>query len=117
MLEFVDYDIHSAASRFLIHLLVESRREVQWVLPCGLAMCGGGFVGIFEVLPKTLHVVLDVGGVTLSGVRLGQGPNLRQSSGDLCRVTDVFYGCEWHGRVGSLIDSGVHELLGVFAPL
>jgi hypothetical protein len=61
MLEFVDHDIYRAASRFLIHLLVESRREIQRVFPRGLAMRGGGFVGIFEVLPESLHMVLDVG--------------------------------------------------------
>ena len=56
-----------------------------------MAVCGGGLVGIFEMLPKTLHVVFDIGRVMLSRIRLGQSPNLRQSRGNLSRIADVFY--------------------------
>ena len=80
-------------------------------------MCGGGFVGIFEMLPEAFHVELDIGGISLGRVRLGQGPNLRQSGGNLGRVTNVFYGCERDGWVGPLINRGIHKFFGVFVPL
>ena len=62
-------------------------------------------------------MVLDVCGILLSRVRLGQGPNLCQSHGDFGRIADIFYGGEWYSGVSPLINRGVHEVLGIFTPL
>ena len=39
---------------------------MKGVLPCGLAMCGCGLVGMVEVVPEAFHVVLDVCGVSVT---------------------------------------------------
>ena len=83
VLEFVDDDVHSATSRFLVHFVVESGCQIEGVFPRGLTVCRCGFVGVLEVLPQAFHVVFDVRGVALGGVRLSQSPNLRQSCSDL----------------------------------
>ena len=64
-----------------------------------------------------LHVVLGIGGISLGRVRLGQGPDLRQSSHNLAQVPNVFYVGEWYCGVGPLIDGGVHKFLSGLAPL
>ena len=91
--------------------------QIEGVLPCGLAVCSCSSVCAVKVVPEVLHVVFDVHGVSSSGVQLGQGPNLCQSSGDLGRITNVFYGGERYGGVSPLVDHNVHEVFCVFTPL
>ena len=62
-------------------------------------------------------MIFDIRGVSLSGVRLGQSPNLRQLSGDFGRISDILYGGEWHGWIGPLIECGVHKVLSILVPL
>ena len=86
-------------------------------MPCGLAVRCCSSVCTIEVVPKALHVVFDIRRVLSSGVQLGQGPNLCQSSGDLGRIVDVFYGGERYGGVSPLVDCNVHEVFCIFMPL
>ena len=90
---------------------------MEGVLPSGLTVCGCCLVSLTEVVPEAFHMVLDVYGISLRRVQLGQGPNLCQSCGNLCRVPYVFKSGEWYGGIGPLVDSGVHKVFGVLSPL